>query len=139
MASIVTSNPQPEIITPLPTWQRWTGRVASILPLLMLLLSASLKLAHAPSFVEAWTTKLGWQEGSLTSIGLLELACTVVYVIPRTAVLGAVLLTGYLGGAIATHVRIGEPFVIPLLLGVSLWAGLYLRNANLRALIPLRR
>jgi hypothetical protein len=99
-----------------------------------------MKLMHAPQFVEQWVGKLGYAETSLTGIGLLELACVVVYVIPRTAVLGAVLLTGYLGGAVATHVRIGDPgFVTPLILGIMAWAGIYLRDERVRALMPLRR
>ena len=73
------------------------------------------------------------------ALGILELACTIVYVIPRTAVLGAILLTGYLGGAIATHVRIGEPFLPVILMGVLIWGGLFLRDPRLRALMPLRR
>ena len=72
-------------------------------------------------------------------LGILEVACTVIYLIPRTAVLGAILLTGYLGGATATHVRIGEPWFMPVLLGVVVWLGIYLRDPRLRALIPLRR
>ena len=123
---------------PQKNWQLWTGRVLSGLPVLMLLLSASMKLTHAPQFVETWTGKLGWPEGSLTTIGMVELACVVVYAVPRTAVLGAVLLSAYLGGAVATHVRIGDPFVVPVLLGLLLWAGLYLRDARVRALVPLR-
>jgi hypothetical protein len=116
----------------------WTGRVVSALPALMLLMSASMKLSHAPQFVAMFTNKLGYQESSLTSIGLLELACTALYLIPRTAFLGALLLTGYLGGAIATHVRIGEPFATPLVLGILVWVGLYLRESRLKALVPVR-
>jgi Mn2+/Fe2+ NRAMP family transporter len=72
-------------------------------------------------------------------IGILEIACTVIYVIPRTSVLGAILLTGYLGGATATHVRIGDPsFFGPVIFGVLVWLGLWLRDARLRALLPLR-
>jgi hypothetical protein len=70
---------------------------------------------------------------------VLELFCAAVYVVPRTAVLGAVLLTGYLGGAVATHVRVGDAFIVPLLLGVLVWAGLYLRDERVRALLPLRK
>ena len=116
----------------------WTGRVISVLPALMLLMSASMKLSHSPQFVAMFTNKLGYQESSLTGIGLLELACTALYLIPQTAFLGALLLTGYLGGAIATHVRIGEPFATPLVLGVLVWVGLYLRESRLKALAPIR-
>jgi hypothetical protein len=121
-------------------WILWTGRVLSALPAIMMGLSASMKLAHAPQFVEVWVSKLGWQEGSLTGIGLLELACVIVYLIPRTAVLGAILMGGYLGGAVATHLRIGDPgFGTPLVLGILAWAGLFLREERLRALLPLRK
>ena len=121
-----------------PKWQRWAGRALSALPVLMMLFSASMKLSHAPQFVAMWTGKLGFQEGSLTAVGLLELACVAAYAFPRTAVLGAALLSAYLGGAVATHVRIGDPFVVPVVLGLMVWAGLYLRDARVRALVPLR-
>jgi hypothetical protein len=102
--------------------------------------SASMKLMHSSQFMEQWVGKFGYPESSATGIGLLELACAIVYVIPRTAVLGAVLVTGYLGGAVATHVRIGDPsFMMPLLLGILAWAGIYLRDERLHALLPLRR
>jgi hypothetical protein len=120
-------------------WRLWTGRALSALPVLLLLLSAAMKLSHAPQFVAKWTGMFGYSEGSLTAIGLLELACVAVYLVPRTAVLGAVLLTGYLGGAVATHVRVGDPgAVTPILVGVLVWAGLFLRDARIRALLPLR-
>jgi hypothetical protein len=122
-----------------PKWQVWTGRVLSALPVLMLLMSASMKLSQAPQFVETFTNKLGYPGGTLVGIGLIEVLCTVLYVVPQTAVLGAVLLTGYLGGAVATHVRVGESFAIPLVLGILVWAGLFLRDARVRALLPLRK
>jgi hypothetical protein len=130
------ANPAP---LSLPMWQLWTGRVLSALPVLLLLLSASMKLSHPPAAVEMFVGKLGYPASMLTSLAVLELLCTVVYVVPRTAVLGAVLLTGYLGGAVATHVRVGDAFVVPLLLGVLLWAGLYLRDERVRVLLPLRK
>ena len=86
------------------------------------------------------TAQFGYPSGLIVPIGVVELACVVLYVIPRTAVLGAVLLTGYLGGAIATHVRLSDPsFAGPLIFGIMVWAGLYLREPRLRALLPLRR
>ena len=103
----------------------------------MLLFSAAMKFAKPPAVVEGFT-HLGWPERLTLALGILELVCTVLYAIPRTAVLGAILLTGYLGGAIATHVRIGEQFVMIVILGVAIWAGLFLRDPRLRALIPLR-
>jgi hypothetical protein len=113
----------------------WTGRALSAPPVLIMVFGASMKLTHAPSFTEQWTGTLGYPESTATSIGLLELVCVLLYVVPRTAVLGAVLVTGYLGGAIATHVRIADPgFVTPLVLGVVAWVGLYLRDPRLRDL-----
>jgi hypothetical protein len=123
----------------MPRWQLWTGRVLSALPVLMLLLSASMKLSLPPAAVETFVSKLGYPANMLPALAVLELFCVVVYVVPRTALLGAVLLTGYLGGAVATHVRVGDAFVVPLLLGVLLWAGLYLRDERIRALLPLRK
>jgi hypothetical protein len=115
----------------------WTGRIASALPVLMLMLSAGMKLSHSTQVV-AMFSGLGYPDGLLTALAVLELGCTVLYVVPRTSVLGAVLLTGYLGGAISTHVRVGDPFVAPLVLGLLVWGGLYLRDARLRALLRLR-
>jgi hypothetical protein len=111
----------------------WTGRVISALPVLMLLMSAGMKLSHSPSFVEKWT-KFGYPEQLLSTIGVLELLCAALYAIPRTTFLGAILVTAYLGGAVNTHVRVGDPFVIPIVLGVLVWLGLYFRNAHVRAL-----
>ena len=118
----------------------WGGRVMSALPVLMLLFSASGKFLKPPEVVEGFA-RLGYPESLALGLGILELACTAVYLIPRTSVLGAILLTGYLGGATATHVRVGDPFsmfIIPVILGVLVWGGLYLRDPRLRALIPLR-
>ena len=116
----------------------WTGRVISILPALMLIMSGVMKLLKPAAVVEGMT-KLGWPERLAVPLGILELTCVVLYLVPQTAVLGAILLTGYLGGAIATHVRIGEPFITILPLGIALWGGLFLRDPRLRVLIPLRR
>ena len=116
----------------------WTGWVLSGLPSLLLLFSGAMKLANPPGLTEGFA-HLGLPVSDALGLGLLELGCTVVYLVPRTAVLGAVLLTGYLGGAILTHLRIGEPFILQALLGVVLWGGLYLREPRLRALLPLRR
>lgn len=128
------------IATVLPSPVRvWGARVLSALPVLMLLSSVGMKLAHAPAFVAAWTDHLGYRESALSPIGVLELACTALYAFPRTATLGAILLTAYLGGAVATHVRVGDPFVIPIVLGVMVWLGLWLRDDNLRRVAPLRR
>jgi hypothetical protein len=137
----VTSNERPVATTAaapkaLPVW---AGRVLSALPVLMLVMSGAMKLMHKPEFVGMWTGKLGWPEGAMSTIGILELACVVVYVVPRSAFLGAILLTGYLGGAVSAHVRIGDAFAIPIVLGVMLWAGLFLRDPRIRSLVLTRK
>jgi len=115
----------------------WAGRIMSALPVLMLLFSGVMKLMKPAPVVEGFA-HLGYPERLALGLGIVELTCAVVYVIPRTSVLGAILLTGYLGGATATHLRIGEPFFMPIVLGVLVWGGLYLRDDRLRALLPLR-
>lgn len=115
----------------------WTGRIISALAVLMLLFSGVLKLFKPTAVVEEFV-RLGYPENLVIGIGILELFCAGVYLIPRTSILGAILVTGYLGGATATHVRIGDPFFIPIVLGVAIWGGLFLRDDRLRALIPLR-
>jgi len=116
----------------------WAGRIMSALPVLMLLLSGVMKLVKPAAVVEGFV-RLGYPESLTVGIGIVELACAALYVVPRTSVLGAILLTAYLGGATATHVRIGEPFFMPILLGVLVWGGLFLRDERLRALLPLRQ
>jgi DoxX-like protein len=119
----------------------WTGRIISALPVLFLLVDGVMKLIKPAVVVEA-TVKLGYPETVILPLGIVLLACTVLYVIPRTATLGAILLTGYLGGAVATHVRVGEgmfSIVFPIIFGVLIWGGLYLRDKQLRALVPLRK
>jgi hypothetical protein len=83
--------------------------------------------------------KFGYQEGLLSPIGITELICVALYAIPRISILGAILLTGYMGGAVATHVRIGEPVVAPLVIGILAWLGLFLRMPAIRALIPWKK
>jgi len=115
----------------------WAGRIASAVPVLMLLLSGGMKLVK-PAFVVEEFARLGYAERLALGIGILEVVCAVVYAIPRTSVLGAILLTGYLGGATTTHVRIGDPFFGPIVVGLLVWGGLFLRDDRLRALVPLR-
>ena len=130
---------QPDTQTPIVSKKMlWAGRIMSALPVLGLLFSGVMKLVQPPGLAEGFT-HLGWPVNLALALGILELACTVVYVIPRTAFLGAILLTGYLGGAVATHVHIGESFLPVILMGVLIWGGLFLRDPRLRALIPLRR
>lgn len=116
----------------------WSGRIMSAIPVLMLLFSGGMKFIPSPQLSEGFA-HLGWPVGSALTLGILELGCTIIYLIPRTAVLGAILLTGYMGGAIATHVRIGEPVYLHVVFGVFIWGGLFLRDPRLRALIPLVR
>jgi hypothetical protein len=131
-AAAGASAPQPKKVT------LWAGRVLSALPVLFLIMSAAMKLSQRPEIIQGMVEKGGFPAGSITPIGLAELLSTILYVVPQTAVLGAVLLTGYLGGAIATHVHGGQGFATPLVLGIIVWAGLFLRDARLRALLPLR-
>ena len=116
----------------------WAGRIMSALPVLMLLMSAVMKFIKPAPVVEGFA-HLGLPESLALGLGILEIACTVVYVIPRTSILGAILLTGYLGGATVTHLRVGDPFFAPVIVGVLVWGGLFLREPRLRPLIPLRR
>ncbi len=116
----------------------WAGWIASTLPVLLLLMSAGFKFAKGPE-VQQGMAQFGYPEGVILGLGITELACTVLYVIPRTSVLGAMLLTGYLGGAVATHVRVGDAFLTPIVVGVLVWLGLFLRDARLRALVPWRK
>jgi hypothetical protein len=116
----------------------WAGCVVSALPVLGLLMSGGMKLTKGTEVVEGFA-KYGYAESVIAPLGIVELASTLLYVIPQTSVLGAILLTGYLGGATATHVRAGELFIGPVAFGVLVWLGLFLRDARIRALIPLRR
>lgn len=115
----------------------WAGRIISALPVLALLMSGTMKLTRNEGIVEAFK-HLEYDLDLAIGLGILEIVCTIVYAIPQTSVLGAILLTGYLGGAVATHVRIGEQFIAPVVLGVLIWGGLYLRDVRLRAILPLR-
>ena len=121
---------------------RWAGGIMSGLVVLFLLLDGFMKLVK-PEPVVRITTELGYPESAIVGLGVVLLVSTVLYAVPRTAVLGAILLTGYLGGAVATHVRVGHDLfaqaLFPTYLGALLWGGLYLRDGRLRALIPLRR
>jgi hypothetical protein len=116
----------------------WTGRVLSMLPVLILALSASMKLSASAEVIDAFTKHHGYPQSALLGIALAEIGSAVLYAVPPTAVLGAIVTTGYLGGAIATHVRAGENFLIPLAVAVVAWAGLFFRDRRLRALLPLR-
>ncbi len=119
--------------TPVSKAARWTGRIMSTVPVLLLLMSGVMKVARTAEVAKGFAD---WPAGSAVTIGIVELACTVIYLIPRTAVLGAILLAAYLGGATAVSVRLGVNFILPIACGVLLWGGLFLRDPRLRALIP---
>lgn len=120
--------------------QVWTGRVLSTLAVLFLLFDAIGKLLRPAAVVEG-TVALGWPAGMILPLGIIQLVCLAFYLIPRTSVLGAILWTGYLGGAVATHVRIGQPLfthiLFPVYIAVLLWLGLWLRDRRLRTLLPI--
>jgi hypothetical protein len=115
-----------------------TGRLISGFIILFMLLDGVLHAIRFGPYVEG-TVKVGFPASTVLPLGIVALFCTILYVIPRTAVLGAILLTGYFGGATATHVRMGQPFYFPLVFGILTWLGLYLRDGRLRELVPLRK
>jgi len=120
----------------------WTGRAISGLITVLLLMDAVMKIAQVAPVMEG-TVKVGYPASAVLPIGIILLLCLICYVIPRTAVLGAILLTGYLGGAVATNFRISTPLLsyilVPVYVGVLVWGGLFLQDERLRALIPLRK
>jgi len=118
----------------------WAGRIMSGLPALFLLVDGVMKLFKPPVVVQA-TVELGYPESVIFGFGVTLFVSTLLYLIPRTSVLGAILLTGYLGGAVATHVRVGGPLfnvVFAVIVGALLWGGLWLRDGQLREMLPLR-
>ena len=115
----------------------WTGRVISILVSAIFIFSASFKFFDTPQLKEGFA-HLGLPDRIAKPLGILELSCVVIYLIPQTAVIGAILLTGYLGGAICTHWRVGDPFYAHIVLGMLIWLGLWLREDRLKPLMPLR-
>jgi DoxX-like protein len=115
----------------------WVGRVISVLASLVFLMSAFMKLKGGAEVLQGMA-HLGLPESLMTPLAILEISCVVIYLIPATSVLGAILLTGYIGGAICTHWRAGDPFFIQIALGIFVWLGLYLREDRLKDLIPRR-
>ncbi len=119
-------------------WMLWTGRVLSVLPVLMMAMGIATIFFNRAQAVEGMA-KFGWQERALTLILVLEIGSALLFLIPRTAVLGAILMTAYFGGAVATHLRIADPgWPLAVVCGILVWAGLYLRDPRLRALLPFR-
>jgi hypothetical protein len=127
---------------PVSKTQLWAGRIISALPVIFLLFDGVIHLTRIAPVVDSFN-QLGYPIVLALGLGIIELVCVVLYVVPPTSVLGAILLTGYLGGAVASNLRIGAPLfsnaLFPAYVGVLLWAGLYLRSNRLRALLPLRR
>jgi hypothetical protein len=121
-------------------WMLWAGRIISIAPVYVVLSSSRWKLTLNPWYVREWA-RIGWQTPDLPFVASLQLGAILLYVIPQTSVLGAILLTGYLGGAIASYVRIGEyyPPLVPLTTALLAWLGIFLRDKRLRELLPFRR
>ena len=115
----------------------WTSRVISALIILFMLVDGGAKVLKFPVYVDG-TVKAGFAASLVVPLGIVALICTILYAIPQTSILGAILLTGYYGGAIATHVRLGQPFYFPLVFGILVWLALYLRDLRLRELIPVR-
>jgi len=116
----------------------WVGRVISILVSLLFAMSALMKLRGGPEVIQGMA-HLGLPESLIVPLAILEISCVVIYAIPATSVLGAILLTGYIGGAICTHLRVGDPFFMQIGFGIFVWLGIYLRENRLKELIPLRK
>ncbi len=116
----------------------WIGRVLSAIPVLLMGGLGLYALLIKPEMTAGMHDQYGYPTNSIKPVLIAEITCTILYAIPQTSVLGAVLLTGYLGGAVATHVRAGEPFWFPLVMGVIVWLGLFLRDERVRTLMPIR-
>ena len=127
-----------------PKWMYWTGWVLTVLLVLVFLMAGSMKIIQPdggegePTFEEQFAQS-GWPVHLAIWIGVIEITCAVIYLIPKTAVSGAVLLTGFMGGAIATHLRLEEPPIAQVIIGLVIWGALWLRDAGVRELLPLRR
>jgi hypothetical protein len=124
--------------TPVSKKEKWTGYVMSALPVLALAMSAVMKFLKPAPVIQGFA-HLGYLEGAAFNLGVVELGCTILYIVPRTSVLGAILLTGYLGGATASTFRVGDSWVATVILGILVWGGLFMRDRRLRSLIPLRK
>ena len=124
-----------------PRWMPWTGRVLSFLVVAQLLSSTWFRATHHTNAVAEIVTGYGYSESAILRIVMAECALVLLYLVPRTSVLAAIVMTGYLGGAVATHLRIADTAraAIPLVVGILAWGGLYLRDSRIRELIPLRR
>ena len=112
--------------------------VFTVLSAAVFVMSAAMKFSSKPEVIQNFAS-LGFSQNLIAPIGVIEVLCLVLYLIPRTSILGAVLVTGYLGGALCTHLRAGQSVLAPLVIGVFVWAGVYLRTPTLRALIPFKK
>ena len=141
MTSDITAKESGPHATAVSKGSLWTGRILGALSTLFLLMDGVMKLIKSAPVVEA-TVRLGYPESVIQSLGIVLLLCTILYAIPRTSILGAILLTGYLGGAVAANVRVGNPLfshtLFPVYIAVLVWGGLYLRDRRLRGLISVR-
>ena len=141
MTSDITAKESGPHATAVSKGSLWTGRILGALSTLFLLMDGVMKLIKPAPVVEA-TVRLGYPESVIQSLGIVLLVCTILYAIPRTSILGAILLTGYLGGAVAANVRVGNPLfshtLFPVYVALFVWGGLYLRDRRLRGLIPVR-
>jgi DoxX-like family len=130
-AAVTTRAPQ--------RWAVWLGRVLSAIPVLLFVITGAFSFTRAPAVTEGMA-KYGYPESTIILVAGLEIGSALIYAFPRTAFLGAILMTGYLGGAVATHVRVGDGgYPMALIMGIFVWTGLYLRDQRLRALLPWRR
>ena len=116
----------------------WLGRVISFLSLLPFLMSAIMKFTNNPQVVQGMA-QFGFPNSLIIVLAILEILCVILYAIPVTSIIGAILFTGYIGGAICTHLRVGEHAFLQIILGILIWLGLYLRDSRIRDLIPLRK
>ncbi len=117
----------------------WAGRVLTVLPTLLLAASGIAKITQQAPVVEQMVQKFGFQPDAIVPIGIVEVACAILYALPRTSALGAILVSAYLGGAVVTHLRVGDNFIPPIILAILAWGGLYCRDERVRGLLPLRR
>lgn len=116
----------------------WTGRIISGFIILFMLFDGGAKVARMAPYVKG-TVEAGFADSLVIPLGIVALFCTILYAIPQTSILGAILLTGYFGGATATHVRLGQPWYFPVVFGILVWVAMYLREPRLRELVPLRK
>jgi DoxX-like family len=125
-------------LTPVSKAARWTGYVMSALPVLAFVMSGVMKIKKTKEVIEGFA-KFGYPETTIIPLGITEIVITVLYLVPGTSVLGAILISGYMGGAVATNYRVGEPWWPCVIVGILAWGGLFMREPRLRALIPFKK